>query len=296
MVEFDILSEARDQLGEMPVWCERTRTLWWVDVMRCALHKFDSATGQMKTVTTRGERLGSIALREDGGLLLATDHSIDSFDPATGTQAFFTGALPPGQRYNDGRCDRQGRFWVGTMNESFEPEGTLYRVGPDGATRACFGGIIVPNSIAFSVDNRAFYFADTRRFTIWRFDFDAPSGTISNRTIFAQTTGRAGRPDGSCVDSDGCIWNAEYAGGQLVRYAPDGRIDRVIPLPITHPTSLCFGGPALDILFVTSGSMHLTAETRAREPLAGAVLALRPGVKGLPEPRFAGALHNLDRQ
>ncbi|QDL38608.1 SMP-30/gluconolactonase/LRE family protein [Rhodoferax sediminis] len=203
--------------------------------------------------------------------------------------------MAPAQRYNDGRCDRQGRFWVGSMNESITPGGSLYRVDPDGSLTHCFGDIIVPNSIAFSPDGRFFYFADTRRFAIWRFDLDIDSGVISDQTVFAQTTGRPGRPDGSCVDSEGFLWNAEYAGGQIVRYAPDGRIDRIVALPVTHPTSVCFGGPAMDTLFITSGSMHLAKETATSEPLAGAVLAINVGVKGLPEPRFGSPSKSGDK-
>lgn len=290
LADFTIAAHEHDLLGEVPLWCERTSRLWWVDVMRCALCSLDPASGKVVTRTTEGHRLGSIALREQGGLLLATAEGIDVYDPATGTQKALTGRdrLGDGQRFNDGRCDRQGRFWVGTMNEDFRPEGTLYRLEHNGTLSEVFGGIVVPNSIAFSPDSRTLYFADTRRFTIWSFAFDAASGTVSNQKVFAQTTGRAGRPDGSCVDSEGFLWNAEYAGGQIVRYAPDGRIDRSIALPVSHPTSLCFGGPSLDTLYITSGSYALTPEQAAREPLAGAVIAIRPGVKGLPEPRFAG--------
>jgi sugar lactone lactonase YvrE len=292
MIDYTIITEGRSQLGEVPLWCERTQTLWWVDAMRCGLHGFEPATGRRHSVGVCGERLGSIALREDGGLLLATSEGIDTYDPNSATQSYFTGKsqLASGQCYNDGRCDRQGRFWVGSMNESITPGGSVYRVDADGSVTHCFGDVIVPNSIAFSPDSRFFYFADTRRFTIWRFDLDAASGAISNRTVFAQTSDRPGRPDGSCVDSEGFLWNAEYAGGQVVRYAPDGRIDRIVALPVTHPTSVCFGGPALDTLFVTSGRMHLTPETADSEPLAGAVLAIDPHVKGLPESRFSGPM------
>lgn len=290
MIDYTVVSAHRDLLGEVPIWCERTASLWWIDVLRSALHHLDTATGQITTATTQGGRIGSIALREQGGLLVANSEGIDFFDPGTGTQQPFAGygRLGPAQRFNDGRVDRQGRFWVGSMHEEFLPQGTLFRVDTDGTITAIFGDIIVPNGIAFSPDSRTLYFADTRRFSMWSFDFDAATGMISNRTAFSDTKGKPGRPDGSAVDSEGFIWNAEYAGGQIVRYAPNGRIDRTIDLPMSHPTSLCFGGPDLQTLFITSGSYTLSPDALAAEPLAGAVIAIHAGVKGLPEPRFGG--------
>lgn len=291
MAEVRVIAHCRDLLGESPVWCEQTSRLWWVDVVRPALHSVDILTNEIKTLSMpHWGRVGSIALRRQGGLVLATRHGIEMFDPATRSSKPFTGqdALSPGQCFNDGRCDRQGRFWVGSMSEDLTPNGHLYCVSADGMVAAYLDGIIVPNGIAFSPDSHVFYFADTRRFTIWAFDLDSGSGDISNQRIFAQTTGRKGRPDGSCIDSEGFLWNAEYAGGQITRYAPDGQIDRVVQLPVSHPTSLCFGGEDFDTLFVTSGSHVLSPEQAEHEPLAGAVLAFQPGVRGLPEPRFAG--------
>jgi sugar lactone lactonase YvrE len=290
MPDFSLAAHCQDELGEVPVWCERSQSLWWVDVNRSALRNLDPATGRVRTFTTEGGRLGSIALREDGGLLLATAEGVDKFDPATGAQSAFTarGVLAKNQRFNDGRCDRQGRFWVGSMSEDLRPDGSLYRVDPDGTVTPWFQGFAVPNGIAVSPDNRTFYFADTRRFSLFAFDFDAAAGRLGERRLMAQTTGRPGRPDGSCVDAEGFVWNAEYSGGQLTRYAPDGRIDRMIPLPVSHPTAVCFGGADLRTLYITSARQTLGENERASQPLAGCVLAFKPGVQGLPEPRFAG--------
>lgn len=290
MPEFTVAAHCKDELGEVPVWCDRARRLWWVDVNRSALRNLDPETGRVTTFTTLGGRLGSIALRERGGLLLATSESVDSFDPETGVQVPFAArhVLGKKQRFNDGRCDRQGRFWVGSLNEELQPDAALYRIDPDGTVTQWLDGFCVANGIAVSPDGSTFYFADTRRFSIFAFEFDAASGALGPRKLFAQTTDRPGRPDGSCVDAEGYLWNAEYAGGQLTRYAPDGRVDRMIPLPVSHPTSVCFGGPGLDTLYITSALQALSQEQRAREPLAGAVLAFKPGIPGLPEPRFAG--------
>ena len=290
MPDFTVAAHCADQLGEVPLWCDRTNQLWWVDVNRSALRNLDPATGKVSTFPTAGGRLGSIALRDGRGLLLATAEGVDFFDPETDTQTPFTARnlLHKSQRFNDGRCDRQGRFWVGSMNEEQQPDASLYRIDPDGSVTPWFHGFATANGIATSPDSRTFYFADTRRFTLFAFDFDAAAGALANRRLLAQTTGRPGRPDGSCIDAEGFLWSAEYAGGLLTRYAPDGRIDRMIPLPVSHPTAVCFGGPGLRTLFITSATQSLNAEQLTAQPLAGCVLAFEPGMQGLPEPRFAG--------
>ncbi|CAN7345097.1 SMP-30/gluconolactonase/LRE family protein [Variovorax sp. LjRoot178] len=289
MPDFRIAAHCADQLGEVPVWCDRTERLWWVDVNRCALRNLDPASGKVSTLITGGGRLGSIALRNNGGLLLATAEGVDFYDPATGEQTEFTarGLMHARQRFNDGRCDRQGRFWVGSMNDDLTPDGVLYRIDTDGKVTPWIEGIAVSNGIATSPDSRTFYFSDTRRHCVLAYDFDAARGSLSNRRVLAQIAGRPGRPDGSCIDAAGFLWSVEYAGGQVTRYAPDGRVDRMIPLPVSHPTAVCFGGPGLRTLFITSATQSLNAEQLAAQPLAGCVLAFEPGVQGLPEPRFA---------
>ena len=151
-----------------------------------------------------------------------------------------------------------------------------------------FDGISVPNSTAFSPDDRTLYFADTPRHAIWAFDFDIAAGAIANRRVFADLTARKGLPDGSCVDAQGFLWNAEFAGTRLTRYAPDGRVDRTVELPVTSPTCCCFGGATLDTLYVVSSTHRHTAEQRAAEPCSGGLLALDVGVRGLPEATFGG--------
>ena len=169
-------------------------------------------------------------------------------------------------------------------DSAFVPEGTLFSLGPGTAVASHFGEIIVPNAFAFSPDDRHFYFADTRRYVIWRFDFDLASGHLRNRRPFVAFGAGPARPDGSCVDAEGCLWNAAYAGGRVVRYTPDGRVDRVIALPVSCPTCVCLGGRDLDLLFVTSARFALKAEQHAVEPLAGGVFAVPVSAKGLPEP------------
>ncbi len=291
MSDLHCVAATADLLGEVPVWCPRSQRLWWVDVLGAALHRLDPATGERRDWRLPFRRLGSIALRRSGGLVLATEQGLYGFDPETERTEFLV--LPeagrPTHRLNDGRCDRAGRFWVGSMSDvDFTPTGRLFRVEPDLAVAPMLDEIIVPNSIAFSPDDRTFYFADTRRYRIWAFDFDLASGALSNRRVFAETGPGPGRPDGSCVDAEGFLWNADYAGGRVVRYAPDGRVDRAIALPVSYPTCVCFGGPGLDVLFITSARFPLTPEEAQREPQAGSLFALETKHRGLPEPTFAG--------
>jgi sugar lactone lactonase YvrE len=236
------------------------------------------------------EVVGSIALCERGGFLAAMRSGFHAVDPETGTveQLLDPEADRPENRFNDGRVDRRGRFWAGTMNDvRRDPTGALYRLDADLACTRHREDVIVPNSIAWSPDDRVMYFADTYRHHILVFDFDAAEGRISGERLFAKPDG-PGRPDGSCVDAEGCLWNAEYAGGRIVRWTPDGRIDRVVELPVSQPTCCCFGGSGLDTLFVTSATQRLPPGELAKQPLAGGVFAVRVGVRGLPEARFAG--------
>jgi sugar lactone lactonase YvrE len=168
------------------------------------------------------------------------------------------------------------------------PTGALYRIDPDRSSQRMFDGISVPNSAAFSPDDRTFYFADTPRHLIWAFDLDVDAGTIANRRVLADLTARRGLPDGSCVDAEGFLWNAEFAGAQLIRYAPDGRVDRTVALPVTSPTCCCFGGDKLAILYVVSSTHRHSEQQRRAEPCSGGLLALDVGVRGLPEAMYAG--------
>ena len=214
---------------------------------------------------------------------------LHGFDPATGKLEFLLHpeADAPDNRYNDGRCDRRGRLWIGTMDREIRtPSGRFYRIGPHGTVLTLFDGISVPNSTAFSPDDSTMYFADTPRHTIWAFDFDIDAGMISNRRVFADLGYRNGLPDGSCVDADGYLWNCEYAGHRVVRYAPNGRVDR------THRTA----GDEPDVLLLRRRqSRHAlrhqrraAAHARAKRRHDGGLLAVAVGVRGLPEAAYWG--------
>jgi sugar lactone lactonase YvrE len=279
---------AADQLGETPLWCDRTRRLWWLDIEKPKLQSFDPATGGHEITALPGVYAGSQALTTAGDRLVATDLDLQRLDPVTGALApFATVETGVDNRLNDGRVDARGRLWIATMdNQLHRPHGGLYRVDADGTVTQHASDVIVGNGIAFSPDGRTFYFTDTRRYTSYAYDLDLDDGVITNRRVFADYSATGDRPDGACVDVDGCLWAAFFAGGRIVRYRPDGTIDRTIALPVTNPTCLCFGGSDLKTMFVTSAAKFLTQEQRAREPLAGALFAIEGLGQGLAENRF----------
>lgn len=287
--EVECAARATDQLGETPLWCEREKKLWWLDVERPKLQSFDPATGRHEVQSLATTFLGSQALGEDGSHLVALDLELYRRSHTTGALSPFAPRIEPGldNRLNDGRVDARGRFWVGTMdNQLHRPSGSLYRVDGDGTSAQTFGDVIVSNGIAFSPDNRFLYFTDTRRHLTWRFDFDLDEGRIFNRQIFADYSASGERPDGACVDVDGGIWTAFFGGRRVVRYRPDGVIDVVIPMPVTNPTCVCFGGNDLRTLYITTATKFLTPEQRTTEPLGGSLLAVHGIGQGLPEHRF----------
>lgn len=281
-----------NRLGETPLWCCRTRSVWWVDIEEPKLQQFTPDTGAYRSFALPGPYAGSLALHAQGGFIVAIGTTLNHFDPDTGALTPIICVEPEDRntRLNDGRCDAAGRLWIGTMDNGLaSPTGALYRIDPDGSATRLFGDVIVSNGMALSPDQRTLYFADTRRFLLWAFDVDVDTGSLSNRRIFADHRERRDRPDGSCVDAEGFVWSAIFAGGRIVRHAPDGRIDREIALPITNPTCLCFGGDDLKTLYITTAWKFLSEETLAREPLAGALLSIELDVEGLPEHRFGEA-------
>ena len=279
-----------DRLGESPVWNASEQALYWVDSRAPSIRRFHPGTGAMAT-REMPNVIGSIGLRASGGVVVALQdgfHVLDELEHGALVAIADPERDLPENRFNDGRCDRLGRFWAGTMNDQRrDPTGALYRLDADHRCTKVRDDIIVPNSIAWSPDDRTMYFADTYRSHILAYAFSLADGTLANPRVFVDTFA-GGRPDGSTVDAAGCLWNAEYGGARVVRYTPQGEVDRVIALPVSQPTSCCFGGADLDVLYITSATQRLTPERLAAEPLAGCVLAVRVGVTGLPEPCYGG--------
>ncbi len=280
------VGETLDLLGEGPVWCGREEALYWVDIRAPAVRRLkDDAV----TSWAMPEQVGSLALRESGGILVALKSALSVFDPATGGIAKIADAPPghhAGLRFNDGKCDRQGRFWVGTMRAGDEKaSGFLYRLDGGGCTKV-LDGIEIPNSLCWSPDGRTMYFSDSPKRVIWAFPYDPASGAIGERRVFASLPAPM-VADGGTVDAEGYLWSANYGGWRVTRFAPDGSVDRVVPVPASNITSCAFGGPDLGTLFIVSAYQGLRDEARAKQPAAGGLFAIDVGVKGLPEARYA---------
>lgn len=278
-----------DTLGESPVWDWRSGRLLWCDIKRGRIRGLDPATGETWAVAAP-DQVGAIGLRRGGGLVVALRHALAAWTPRDGFRELVAiEADVPGNRTNDGRVDRQGRFWIGTMsNDTREPTGALY-VWDGVVLRRVRDGIIVPNCLAWSPDSSRMYFADSWAGPIEAAPFDAAAGTMGPPRPLLAAGRLPGVADGGTVDRDGALWNARYGGGQVARIRPDGSVDRVVALPVAQVTACALGGPDLRTLYVTSATQRMTAADLAREPLAGAVFAVRVEVPGLPEPEHAPA-------
>jgi sugar lactone lactonase YvrE len=280
--EVELVLDARAELGEGPVWDEAGQQLVWVDIMAGRVHLFRPQTGACRSLDV-GRPVGAVALSTRGGLVLAVPEGFIRLDLDTGALAPLA-ALPapsPDIRMNDGTCDRAGRFWAGTLaKDERAGAGALYRLDPAGTVTVVLEGVTISNGLDWSLDERRMYYIDsgTRRIDV--FDWDLKKGQLSNRRPFVPFPVQAGIPDGLTLDADGGVWVALWGGGALHRYRPDGHLDRVVLLPVTHPTSCAFGGPDLRDLFVTSASVALGPDERARQPGAGGVFRVRPGVRG----------------
>jgi sugar lactone lactonase YvrE len=284
----ELVLDARARLGEGPVWDARDRALYWVDIRAPALHRFEPATRATRSWPMPAA-IGSVALRDAGGALVALRSGLHLLDLESSALTLAC-ALEPDRtenRLNDGRTDRRGRFWVGSMHDRERATtGALYRVDPDLRSHRILDGITVPNGLGWSPDGRVMYFTDTPSRTIHAYDFDPDAGVPSAPRVFARVREDAGYPDGATVDAEGFLWSAHWDGWRVTRYAPDGRVDRVIELPVQRPTCCAFGGDELDVLYITSAAAGLAPDALARGPRAGGLFAVEVGVRGLPEPRF----------
>ena len=278
--------DAGAALGECPVWSGAEGVLYWVDIEGQAVNRFDPTTGMNQVRAVPG-KVGAIALRDTGALLAAVGTELGMLDFATGHYEPWRQVEPgdTGNRLNDGRCDPAGRFWIGSMYDPTSAgvrSGHLHRTDASGNQLTLFDDVGVANGLAFSPDGATMYFADTFDRTVWAFDYDVATGTPANRRVFLEMGDLPGKPDGACVDEEGGYWLACVRGGALIRVLPSGEVERSIELPVSAPTMPAFGGPDLDVIYITSIRME-------DEPLSGSLLAVRPGVRGLPEPWFGVA-------
>jgi sugar lactone lactonase YvrE len=281
----DCVWPAETILGEAPAWCPKEQVVYWVDIEGRTILRFDPVTGDRR-VFAQDYQFGCIVKRADGGFIAGIDAGLLYLDSDLKSPHVF--ATPeaefPNNRFNDGKCDRRGRFWVGStdMNET-EPNGALYRVNGTGDVLRMLPGVIVSNGLGWSPDDKIMYFTDSGHGAIYALDFDADSGEIDNRREFARVASADGMPDGLAVDAQGFIWSAHWGGWRITRYDPDGRIDRIIDLPVPQVTSLAFGGDSLDRMFVTTARLGLTEGQLKEAPLSGGLFMIDAGVAGLPE-------------
>lgn len=285
------------RLGESPLWEPREQRLYWCDIPAGRLYRHDPRDGSLVHWEFDCE-LGCCAPMLDGALLLALRDGLWRFDPASGERERLARAPydPATERFNDGKCDPRGRFWVGTLHEPREPRAGLYCYSA-GQLELQAGGVTTSNGLAWSPDGRHMYWSDTRAHRIDVLDVDAISGALSGRRTFRQFEPRApdqplatygGRPDGAAVDVEGAYWCAMYEGARLLRLSPEGALLREVRLPVQCPTMPCFGGADLKTLYITTASDHRPPEERLHQPWAGCVLSLRVDVPGLPANVCAG--------
>jgi L-arabinonolactonase len=293
MAAVELVLDCRNTLGEGAVWNEADGRLWWTDIEGSRLWTHAPESGRCASHGTP-ERVSCLAPRRNGeGFVVAFSSGFALYDPVTGRRQDIVAFEPdqPDTRLNDGRTDRQGRLIAGGFDEKGGGRliSSVVRLDSDLTVTALFGEVGCANGICFSPDGRTLYFADSMRAEIWAFAYHPDTGGLGEKRVVATLKGsRPGIPDGSCVDADGCIWNAEWDSGAVVRWTPDGRIDRVVELPVPRPTCVAFGGADYGTLYITTARAWLSEAELANAPLSGGLFALRPGVKGVADAAFAG--------
>ncbi len=277
-------------LGEGVTWDGRTGMLWWTDIQENKLYRQQWSNRSMK-VYDLPDRLCSFGFTSDENrLVTAFASGFYLYCPDTGEREVISliEADDPATRMNEGRLDRQGCFWAGSMVEQpfagATADGALYRLEAGKVTRQ-LDGIGISNGLAFSLDGYTMFFADTATGIIRQYDHDSVTGSISGGRDFAHSPAEAG-PDGAVIDSNGFYWSAQWGNGQVVRYAPDGRVDHVIQTPAPHVACVEFGGPDLDLLFVTTAREGLNSKQLAEHPLSGHLLVYQTRYRGIPLDRF----------
>jgi len=276
-------------LAESPHWLGDGRSLLWVDILAPSVNVSNLATGDTRT-TPLGELVGVVVPRTSGGYIAATQSGFRTLDlPGGEMQPIAAPLHMSGRRFNDGKCDAAGRLWAGTLAIDAAPErGALYRLDTHGVLDEIESGFHICNGLGWSPDNTRFYLADSGRRTIYVYDYDLDTGTVTNKQVFARFADADGMPDGLAIDAQGHVWCAMWDGWAIKRFAPDGTLVRSIDLPVPRPTNLAFGGPQLRTLYITTARIRLSATQLAAAPLSGSLLALEVDVAGTPVGGYGG--------
>lgn len=289
--EVNVLVDIRALVGEGALWDEQAQVLYWVDILSSALYVYDPATGENRSYDV-GQHVGTVVLRQSGGVMLALANGFAEYDLASGKVTILSDPEShlPGNRFNDGKCDPGGRFWAGTMAYTDQStQGSLYRLDADLSVHKMLGNIAISNGIVWSHDKRTMYYIDTMVHNVRAFDYNNASGDISNERVVIPESPEMRMPDGMAIDADGNLWVAHYGAGCVRCWNPHtGQLVDQIDLPARNITSCAFGGKNLDTLFITSAAQQLDAAALAKQPLAGSLFSVKPGVTGALTYRFAG--------
>lgn len=290
--EVELALDAHAEVGEGPCWDAASHLLVWVDITRGQVHRFDPGSGQDE-ILEAGQEVGAAAPRAGGGLVLALRDGFALLDPGSRMLEMIadTEGDDPGNRMNDGKCDRAGNFWAGTMAFEWQTRpcmGALYKLAPDRSVTRMLGRVTLSNGLGWSPDGRAFYYIDSATQGIDVFDHDPVSGRIGGRRRLVDVPKEHGLPDGLCVDAEGYLWVALWGGWTVRRYTPAGAADLVLELPVSQPSCPAFGGDDLGDLYITTAAHGLSSEQLAREPHAGGLFRVRPGVHGQPSYGYRG--------
>ncbi|MBX9923830.1 MAG: SMP-30/gluconolactonase/LRE family protein [Rhabdochlamydiaceae bacterium] len=288
MNQIECVLEIHCWLGESPLWDPEKKLLYWADILGEKIHSFDPILQKLRTYPLT-EKVTSIALRKGGGLVATSFKGFMLFDFKEGklTPLVQVEENLPDNRFNDGKCDRSGRFWAGTMDRVHwnKPTGTLYSLQPDKTALTTEKNAVCLNGIAWSLDNRTMYVVESFRYTIFAYDFEMKTGSISNKRPFISFPSEAkGFPDGITVDSEGYIWCAIGVLGKILRIDPKGQITQTYSFPVPGITSCMFGGKDLQTLYVTSSRENMTDSDLQKYPLSGNLFSIETNVRGVPEP------------
>lgn len=287
MPDAEHVFRARNELGEGPIWHASEQALYWTDIERAHYHRFHPGTGAHEIVRV-GQKVGALAFRKSGGLVLAAEHGFAIWEVSEGKSRPF-GEVSRGEvptRFNDGAVDARGRFWAGTLVG--ETGNSLYRLDANGTIRCMDTGFGIPNGIGWSLDNRVMYFTDSATSRIYAYAFELETGEIRDRRVLVDSSERPGVPDGLTVDAEDHLWSARWEAGCVERYDPEGKLVLTVNVPARYPTSVAFGGPELSDLYITSALLEVPPAERVNHPVDGDLFRFKCGVKGREEYAFAG--------
>ena len=289
-MNYELLVDAKAIIGEGPIWDEQINKLYWVDIKSCLVHRYDPDTGLDEQVNV-GKMVGAVAVRLDGSLIAALEDGFYNVDfAAAAVEPVWQTGKEVGNRFNDGKCDPDGRFWAGTMSLGEDrPSGSLYRLDADHAVRRLLGGVTVSNGLAWSADRRTVYYIDSPCREVWSFDYDRTGTCLANKKTVVRIAEGEGFPDGMTIDVQGRLWVAQWGGSRICCYDPaSGAKIEEIRFPVEQVSSCTFGGRNLDELYVTTAWNTLSASARLAQPQAGGLYRVKTAARGFTADRYRG--------